>query len=301
MSRWFRWYEQTCEDGKFRAVARLSRVTVRDVIAVWAFMLEDAANMEHRGVCNRNEDFIASVLDFEDGEVERIISAMQDVGMLSIGAGAITVCNWNKRQFESDADPTASRRQREKRERDKEVTHAPVTRDTGGSEDRVQITDTEKKKEDLQAVAPATRPSDGPFEEFWKVYPKRDGANPKAPAKKKFMFHVKSGIDPAAIVSGANRYAAEMRSKGQIGSPYVAQAMTWLNQQRFDDYQPPPTAGPTNAPPPGAPTDEELRKRYGNPAVPAKTEATCENRLGADHGDELPRSGAQILPSLRPM
>jgi hypothetical protein len=45
MSRWFRWYEGTSEDGKFRTVARMSRVTVRDVLALWAFMLEDAATL----------------------------------------------------------------------------------------------------------------------------------------------------------------------------------------------------------------------------------------------------------------
>lgn len=130
MSRWFRWYEGTTEDGKFRVVARKSRVTVRDVIALWAFILEDAANLAHRGVCNRDEDFMSSVLDFEDGVVEAILSAMDDVGMISVGMGAITICNFSKRQFDSDVDPTAADRQRRKRERDKQVSNAPVTRDS---------------------------------------------------------------------------------------------------------------------------------------------------------------------------
>jgi hypothetical protein len=156
MTRWFRWYEQTCEDGKFRAVARLSRVTVRDVIALWAFLLEDAANLEHRGVCQRNEDFMSSVLDFEDGTVERILEAMEDLKMVSVGHGAITVINWGKRQFESDADPTASRRQRDKRNRDKGSSHDPVTRDTGGS-DTDTDTEAEKKESKKEMRADARR------------------------------------------------------------------------------------------------------------------------------------------------
>lgn len=149
MSRWFRWYEGTVEDGKFRAVSRMSRVTVRDVIALWAVLLEDAASLDHRGICVRNESFMASVLDFKDGVVERILAAMRDAGMVSGGTGAITIINWGKRQFESDTDPTASRRKREQRERDAQARHANVTRDTGGSD-----TESERKK-DAAHTAPA--------------------------------------------------------------------------------------------------------------------------------------------------
>lgn len=143
MSRWFRWYEGTAEDGKFRVVARVSRVTVRDAIALWAFILEDAAHLEHRGVCHRNEDFMASILDFDDGVVERILEAMERVGMISVGHGAITVCNFGKRQFDGDADPTAAERQRRKRQRDKSVSNGPVTRDSRPPETE---TDSENRK-----------------------------------------------------------------------------------------------------------------------------------------------------------
>ena len=100
-----------------RVTQRDVTVTLRDVIALWAFMLEDASRLEHRGVCKRNEDYMSSILDFEDGIVECILGAMENAGMISIGHGEITVCNWGKRQFESDYDPTACERQKRKRER----------------------------------------------------------------------------------------------------------------------------------------------------------------------------------------
>jgi len=47
---------------------------------------------------------------------------------------------------------------------------------------------------------------------------------------------VKAGTDAEAVIGAAARYAAELRGKGQIGTRYVAQAVTWLNQQRWGDY-----------------------------------------------------------------
>lgn len=87
----------------------------------------------------------------------------------------------------------------------------------------------------IGAVADATRPPiEEEFEKFWKSYPKREGANPKAPARKSFFAAVKSGADPPAITAGAAAYAADPSTK--IGTSYVAQAVTWLNQKRWEDH-----------------------------------------------------------------
>jgi len=106
---------------------------------------------------------------------------------------------------------------------------------------------------------PATRPIvDEAFNEFWKAYPKRDGANPKQPASKKFAGALKSGADAESLIAGARRYALECRDRKIVGTPMVAQAQTWLNQQRWTDYAPAPAQ--IRAPPP-EPTAEELRER----------------------------------------
>ncbi len=75
----------------------------------------------------------------------------------------------------------------------------------------------------------------GQFEEFWKAYPKRKGANPKAPAEVKFLKWVAAGVHPLDIIDGAMAYARS--SMDIIGTPYVAQAITWLNQRRWEDYE----------------------------------------------------------------
>lgn len=101
-------------------------------------------------------------------------------------------------------------------------------------------TETQEKTEiDSRTVAKATRPKTSEaFEEFWKAYPRRLGANPKAPAFKVFEAALKQGADPPAIIEGARRCAAADHDK--IGTPYIPQAVKWLRDQRWNDY----AAGP---------------------------------------------------------
>ena len=80
------------------------------------------------------------------------------------------------------------------------------------------------------------------FEEFKKEYPKRDGANPWKPARAVFDGLVKRGNDAKRIINGARAYRTECDRKSLTGTDKVAQALTWLRQERFIDYQPEPCA-----------------------------------------------------------
>jgi hypothetical protein len=46
------------------------------------------------------------------------------------------------------------------------------------------------------------------FYEFWSVYPRRNGSNPKYPAFQLFNRFVERGVDPQWIIRGAANYAA---------------------------------------------------------------------------------------------
>lgn len=103
----------------------------------------------------------------------------------------------------------------------------------------------ERKKEPSDGRE-ATRPSvprvkqrkryDEKFVELWTVYPKRQGENPKAPAEKHFRSAVSSGADPDTIIAAVKRYGADLKSAGKWGTQYVAQAVTWLKQRRWEGY-----------------------------------------------------------------
>lgn len=123
-----------------------------------------------------------------------------------------------------------------------------------------------ESKKDSGAVE-STRPDIGKaFDEFWKSYPKRDGANPKEPARKVFTSAIKSGADPESITDSARRYAAAEAKRGHVGTPYIAQAVTWLRQSRWSDYtdSSDAAAGPIFPPPPGQKSTDEILRELGH-------------------------------------
>jgi hypothetical protein len=92
----------------------------------------------------------------------------------------------------------------------------------------------EEGEEVSRSVAVATRPSADAFEEFWKAYPRREGPNPRKPAEQKFNALAKTGVDPAMMIAAVKRMAAEQAR--DIGTRFIPQAITWLNQQRWTDH-----------------------------------------------------------------
>ncbi len=75
------------------------------------------------------------------------------------------------------------------------------------------------------------------FETFWQLYPsRRPHSNPKKPALAKFTAAVKNGTPPEDMIRGAQNYAAFVRHE-RTEPKYVAQAQTWLNQERWTEYQ----------------------------------------------------------------
>jgi hypothetical protein len=76
-------------------------------------------------------------------------------------------------------------------------------------------------------------PSSDPFEEFWRAYPRREGENPKKPAKLSFERACRKGADPQRIIAAARVLA----SKHPVPTAFVPQAVTWLNQERWNDAE----------------------------------------------------------------
>ncbi len=75
------------------------------------------------------------------------------------------------------------------------------------------------------------------FKVFWRAYPsRRPHSNPKKTARKKFETAVKRGVAAADIIRGAQNYAAYVEREG-TDPKYVAQARTWLNEDRWVQYQ----------------------------------------------------------------
>lgn len=102
----------------------------------------------------------------------------------------------------------------------------PQRKEEGGRREEV---------EEDSRVAGAPEASDS-FEEFWKAFPRRDGPNPRKPAEQKFNALVKTGVDPAIMLAAVKQLAIDEGKRGQIGTRYIPQTVTWLNQQRWTDH-----------------------------------------------------------------
>lgn len=148
--------------------------------------------------------------------VRRVIQKLEKYGMVVTRGTSrgtiITICNYDKYQHleNAEGEPRANngRTEGEPRGNNKKERNNKTT------------------KEDYTVE----------FSDFWSAYPKRDGSNPKKPAMTKFIDACKNH-DPQEIILGAKKYAAQEKRRGNIGTSYVAQAQTWLNQERWkDDY-----------------------------------------------------------------
>lgn len=221
MSRWFRFYDDTINDPK---TLKLSDKTFR----IWVGIL--CAASKNDGKIPSFDDLVillrisASKLQ---PELEKLIAAE----LIDHNDDGMKPHNWDRRQFKSDV---STERVKRFRNAERNVSETPP-------ENRVQITDTEKKVS--RAVAVATRTTNDDFEKFWEGYPKRQGSNPKQAARKSFEKLVRSGTAPADLVAAARNFAAELRTLGKENTEFVPMASTWLNQQRHLDY----LAGPPAA------------------------------------------------------
>src|SRR6185312_937036 len=236
MSKWFRWYEGTCEDGKFRCVARNAGVTVASVMGVWAVLLEDASHDDHRGIAVRGEDFYAAILDLGP-ELQTILEEMQKLNLIKCCTNdTIEITRWKERQFETDAtdgtNTEGQRRWREKRKANADVTdrNGSVTATKRPDTD----TDTDTEKKEYCPVAKATRTKNGyseDFEKFWQSYP-RTPTMSKSEAWK--AWQKLSAEDRVLAVRAIEPYKLHLRSKPTLETVH---ACRFLSQRRFEGFQ----------------------------------------------------------------
>lgn len=147
-------------------------------------------------------------------------------------------------------DVTAADRKRLQRQRERDEArnghddtgncHASAVTDTEVSRQREEggcnsRGDTPPISPSVERSLPAKPDSDEGFVEFWSIYPKREGGSPKKPALQSYRRALKRGATPSEILRGAEVYASAMARAGKVGTPYVAQAATWLNNDRWAD------------------------------------------------------------------
>lgn len=95
---------------------------------------------------------------------------------------------------------------------------------------------------------PALEKPDLGFGEVWDAYPRRLGTNSRKNAETRYRAAVKSGCEPAAILDGVRRYAAQCDATGKTGTEFVKAAEAWLNGRLWEcSYE---LTAPSRSPPP---------------------------------------------------
>lgn len=74
------------------------------------------------------------------------------------------------------------------------------------------------------------------FLEFKATYPRRKYAHTWTKAKEPFVDAMESGVSGELLIETARTYAKIVRSDGLESTSKVADALTWLNQRRWENY-----------------------------------------------------------------
>lgn len=112
---WLRWWDGTCSDPKWRVIAARSKQPVGNVLAVWAWLLEQARpNDGELGEIDCEE--VAVTYGYEIEHVEAIITAMSDKGLIEDAS----IKNWRKRQPKREDDTAAERKKAWKQRKEAE-------------------------------------------------------------------------------------------------------------------------------------------------------------------------------------
>lgn len=232
MSRWFRMYDDVINDPKVMRLAPAMR---------WQWVAVLCAASKNGGAVPSVADLAFSLRMSED-EASAILGALQMAGLVDDVEGGLVPHNWEGRQYQSDTSAERMRRHRDKKRGEQSDVTSNVTSDvTSPVTSDVTVTvqnRTEADTDQKEVSRPKDRPERVPsrFDEFWLAYPRRDGPNPRKPAEVKFNSLVKTGLDPQMMIDAAKKLAADEGARGNIGTRFIPQAVTWLNQNRWTDH-----------------------------------------------------------------
>jgi len=220
----------------------------------WRVLACIALHADDKGRAYPSMARIAAMTGILRGNVPRAIARLEQLGLLSRQSQAGTV-NLYRVIFDSD-EPEAS------------ASVGVITGDDRGvisREDRVSSLEMQSviaddalnrpeqtnEQDTVDMHRPAARPrmresrvkdgdgTNSDFAAFWRIYPHRgEFSDPKKPARLKFETAVKRGVDPAAMIAGAERYRAHVEQQG-TEPKFRAQAKTWLSQERWTERHEP--------------------------------------------------------------
>lgn len=206
---WVRLWVDMPTDPKFRIVAKASGQPLSAVIAVFTFMLTDAANANERGRTQANDEVIASALDLEMEQIRTIRAAMQK---RVLDGDKLT--GWDKRQ--PKREDNSGERAKAWREAQKNEGQER-TQQNASKRKRTQDTDTDKEEKEKT------------FVQFWNLYPRREAKKDARRAWEKIQL-----AEVAPILANVKK----RKLNGWKDPQFIPLPATYLNGRRWEDEAP---------------------------------------------------------------
>jgi len=259
---WFKWWDGTAADMKFRMVAEECALPVASVVGAWAYLLEYASHSVDRGsIVGIDYEEMSYTLQIPD--CETLCNAMKRRKLLH-ETGDVT--KWEERQGKREKSEPAgasTKRVQQFREKQRLAQQAQENKDLGGEQggndddkdtgngetDETDGNGTKRPKKKRESksktktLTPSSSGDDGvePFEKFWEAYPwnagKQDAQRAWITVEKNWAKLNKHDPDAPMLDTLLAAIAAQkegndwMRENGQ----YIPRAATWLNGGRWKD------------------------------------------------------------------
>ena len=210
----------------------------------WVWLIENATWKQHRvlvdgkiitlkrGQLSYSTRYLAGAWDWSKSRVDRFLRNLVAETMVNTrcsksgtasgtAQNVITICNYDRYQHRNSTSGTGA------------GTMLGQQRDSSGT----------NKNKGNKGKEYTVDPINEAFQKFWVAYPSRGSAsNPKKLALDAFRRKAEAGVPVGDILRGVERFAAavarQRHEEGEGFSPRhaVCQAVTFLNQERYNDY-----------------------------------------------------------------
>lgn len=211
---WFRWHHGSVTDPKFQLVARKAGASLPDVLAVWAYLLEQASASEHRGhIGEIDAEALDCLFDFPTTETRtaNILAAFQQRGLI---AGS-TVSAWEKRQpkRERDTDSSADRTRayRERQQATKKASQNHVTPCDASEHQKNARGEESREEEEISAPSiPQAQPEPTAGGRICKAM-RQQGLADGNPSNPTLLALIAAGATDDEFVAAAKKAVAEQK------------------------------------------------------------------------------------------
>ena len=188
---------------------------------------------------------------------EKAVDSLIESGWLLFDGDTCRLTGWHESQklwYKLQNDKAQNtRRQREYRERRKRVGESKIAVPHTEIHDAPAMGERAGKEEQKETVSKKEKvPYSTDFEEFWKIYPRKEG---KGEAYKKYKARLNDGWKPEELRLAAENYSSQI-ARDRTETKYIKHAKTFLSDSTpFEDYLSKP-----EQPKPEEPENEESQK-----------------------------------------